>query len=405
MAQSARHKKMDGLLRRAAEDPRVIGLAGGLPAAERFPRRALGASFLRALARPGIPALQYGWPEGALPLRQCIAARLRRRGATVSAEDVIVTNGAQQAITIAAEVSLGRGDAIDVDPQTYPSALATFRSAGLLPSADGRARVRYRMPAISNPRGVGMSAADRRAALAGATYVIEDDAYGELRFAGAPPRPLLAEPDARARIIHVGTFSKSLSPGLRVGYLIVPPPLRDRALRRKQDDDLQANSLSQAVVEDYLAHNDFDRFLQRLRHYYGRRAQRLVAAVRRHLPGWRFEVPEGGFGLWLEADESVDEVRLLERSLAEGVSFDPGSSFCCAPSRSHTQLRLCFSAAPEDALEAGARRLARAWRAARASRRPGWRASPRVARDSPRRATARRRRGEKRGLNGDGDRG
>lgn len=357
-------QSLDELLRAAAANQRVIGLAGGLPCPALFPKRQLTAAFLRALQTRDVPALQYGWPEGFVSLRQHIASRLARRGAQVNPDEIIVTSGAQQAITIAAQLVLRRGAAIGVDAQSYPSALDAFRTLRLHPTASGNARVFYRMPAVSNPGGVTMGEAERRATLARARFVIEDDAYGDLRFQGQAPPPLLAA--SRARVLYVGTFSKTLGPGLRVGFLIVPPRLHTRALRRKADDDLQTNSLSQAVVQEYLAHHDFDAFLRKLRRHYGRRAERLMTAVRRHLPRWTFTPPIGGFALWVSTDRHVDEAAFLRRSVAAGVSFDPGSRFLTEPAARDrpTSLRLCFSAVPETDIDEGVRRLARVWGAA-----------------------------------------
>lgn len=367
---------LDELLRGAAGNPRVIGLAGGLPCPTLFPRRELTAAFLRALQTRDVPALQYAWPEGFPALRGHIAARLARRGVRVEADEIIVTSGAQQAITIAAQLVARRGATIGVDAETYPSALDAFRSLRLLPTTSSQARVLYRMPAVSNPAGSTMGEEERRAALAHARFIIEDDAYGDLRFRAGPPVPLLAT--SRTHVLYVGTFSKTLGPGLRVGFLIVPPRLHARALRRKADDDLQTNSLSQAIVQEYLAQNDFDAFVRKLRRHYHRRADRLMAAVRRYLPAWSFKAPEGGFGLWISTDARVDEATFLRRSIAAGVSFDPGSRFLTegAGRDQPTTLRLCFSAVPEDTIEEGARRLARAWAAVR--------------RRSPRRTGARR---------------
>ena len=200
-------------------------------------------------------------------------------------------------------------------------------------------RARYAMPAVDNPRGLTLPVQDRPALLADGAMVIEDDAYAELRFDGPAPPPLLAE--APNRVLHVGTFSKTLCPGLRIGWLVVPRRLRRRALRIKQGRDLQANSLGQAILEDYLAGSDggravdFDARLARLRRFYRVRATRLARALRQHLPDWRFDVPVGGFAIWIEAPAngrggapvSVDEKTLLRAALAEGVMFDPGSMF------------------------------------------------------------------------------
>src|SRR5262249_26260443 len=163
------------------------------------------------------------WPEGRAELREWIAARLCARGADVGPDDVIVTSGAQQAIAIAAQLALERGDEVGVDAETYPAALDLFRTRGGRPRArwGGATPLFYAMPAIGNPRSRPMGPTARGALLLGALQIIEDDAYAELRFDGRTPRPLLA--DGRARVWHVGSFSKTLCPGLRVGWLVPPP--------------------------------------------------------------------------------------------------------------------------------------------------------------------------------------
>lgn len=352
--------RIDSLQRKAAGDPSVVGLAGGLPTEVQFPRRALGQAFVRALGAQGAPALQYGWPEGSLKLRQWIAGRLQQRGAEVEAGDVLITSGAQQAIAIAAQLLCRAGTRIAVDRETYPAALDLFRTRGARPVV-GRARVHYAMPAVGNPHGASLPVKHRGALLASGAAVIEDDAYAELRFEGPPPRPLLA--DARDRVWHVGTFSKVLCPGLRVGWLVPPPRMRDRALRVKHDLDLQSNGLAQAVLEEFLARDPFDTRVAALRRFYGARAARLASALRRHLPAWRFEPAKGGFAIWVEPDAPFDERALLARAVERGVSFDPGSMFRPGHTSEPPALRLCFSSvARANQLDEGVRRLARTWR-------------------------------------------
>ncbi|HEY0709332.1 MAG TPA: PLP-dependent aminotransferase family protein [Polyangia bacterium] len=351
---------IDQMIRTAAASPRVIGLGGGLPAEAQFPREALAASFLRVLQRQGSPALQYGWPEGQEPLRMWVAQRLQRRGATVDPDDVIITNGAQQAIAIASGLALRKGDVIGVEAESYPAALDLFRSRGLRLGSLRHGRASYVMPGISNPRGRPMPDDQRAALLAQSGAIIEDEAYADLDFAGHTVEPLLVA--APERTYHVGTISKTLCPGLRVGWLVVPRARRERALEIKQTVDLQSNSLAQAIVEDYLSHVDFEARLRVLRRFYRKRASQLAEAVRKALPSWSFSFPEGGFSLWLTTDATVDEKRFFERAIAEGVSFDLGSSFVRRRLPGPTQVRLCFSAEKPGKFVEGARRLARAWR-------------------------------------------
>jgi 2-aminoadipate transaminase len=366
--------RIDAIQRRTAGDPRVIGLAGGLPSEAQFPKRELARSFFRVLEQTGAPALQYGWAEGFESLRELIASRLRARGAPASAGDVIVTSGAQQAIAIALEVICKPGDRVGVAPETYPGALDLLRERRLVPVASATGvRAHYAMPALGNPSGERLDAGARGALLAGGAPVIEDDAYADLRFDGTAPRPLLAE--APTQVFHVGTLSKTLCPGLRIGWLVAPARFRKRALRIKQGSDLQASSLAQAIVEDLLvgppgeAGLDFEARLVRLRRFYRARAAALGRALRLHLPEWGFSEPEGGFSIWAHAacqrptaPPGIDEKALLEAAADEGVMLDPGSIFRASRSVAPMAIRLSFSAAPPASFDEGVRRLARAWR-------------------------------------------
>ena len=360
-------KRIDRLQRIAAAQPSVIALGGGLPADALFPRAKLARAFVRAMREPQASALQYAWPEGRERLREWIAARLRRRGADVTAGDVIVTSGAQQALAIAAQLLIKRGDLVGVDAETYPAALDLLRTRGGKPVArlDG-VRCFYAMPAIGNPHSRAMTDDARRELLASHADIIEDDAYAELRFDGHVPRPLLA--DARARVWHVGTFSKTLCPGLRVGWLVPPPRHHEDALNVKHATDLQSSSLGQTILELFLLDDDFDARLVKARRFYKAHATRLVRAVRRLLPEWRCEDPEGGFALFLRNDEPGDDAVLLEVATAHGVSFDPARIFRPDESSSPLALRLCFSAASGAQLDEAVRRLARAWDAYRRQR-------------------------------------
>ncbi|MES1210158.1 MAG: PLP-dependent aminotransferase family protein, partial [Pseudomonadota bacterium] len=286
--------------------------------------------------------------------------------------DVIITSGAQQAIALALELTARAGDAVGVGAETYPAALDLMRARRLVPVREWRGpRVRYAMPVVHNPRGDALSDAARAELLDAHGAIIEDDAYAELRFDGPPPRPLLA--DAPDRVLHAGTLSKTLSPGLRIGWLVVPRRLRDPALRLKQGTDLQASSLGQAIAEAYLLGDadvpavDWDARLVRLRRFYRRRATLLLRALRAALPDWRFTAPAGGFAIWAEAPAAapvIEELSLLRHAVAEGVAFDPGSTFRPDAAPGPLAVRLCFSAAPAASFDDGARRLARAWRQA-----------------------------------------
>lgn len=196
--------------------------------------------------------------------------------------------------------------------------------------------------------------------------IVEDDAYADLRFSGPPPSPLLAI--VPERVFHVGTFSKVLCPGLRVGWLVVPHHLRQRALEIKQGVDLQASSLSQSIVEDYLVGSesqpgiDLDARLESLRRFYRRRAEVMAKALRRHLPAWSFRFPEGGFALWVDTHVPIEESVFLAAAIRAGVAFDPGSTFRPPGVGSpELSLRLCFSYARLASFDRAVKALTRAW--------------------------------------------
>lgn len=361
---SAVDAKIERLQREGAR-PGIIGLGGGLPNDALFPRRQLCDAFVAAVRGPS--ALQYGWPEGSELLRGWIAERLRARGADVDCEDVIITSGAQQAIALASSVLLEEGARVAVDEESYPAALELFRTHGARPVSILRDAIcAYVMPGVDNPRGRALDDAHREALLATKLPIIADEAYAELRFDGSIERPLLA--DAPDRVFHVGTISKTLAPGLRVGWLVPPRAHRARVLRLKHDGDLQASSLGQSVLESFLEREDFDARLDRARRFYALRAKRMVRALAR-VPGFRFRMPEGGFAVFVETDAEGDDRRFLEIATAHGVSFDPGRMFRPDERSSPISFRVCFSAVAAHQIDEGVRRLARAFDEFRRERR------------------------------------
>lgn len=344
----------------AAARDGMIGLAGGLPAGELVPRDALAAALAEVSAARGPEdALQYGWPEGDAELRAWIAGRLAARGASIDPERVIVTAGAQQALALVGK-ALG-GARIAVGDATYPAAICAFEAAGAVVVERG-GDAAYAITGASNPHGV--ERVDRAALLGGESVIVADEAYAELRFDGRTPRPLCA--DAPDRTWHIGTISKTLCPGLRVGWLVPPPGAHQAVLELKHAADLQTASLSQAALARLLGTIDYDDVVARARRFYAERCARLIEALRRYLPEAAFVEPEGGFSIWVETGEGGDDIALLEAAIEEGVVFDPGSAFRPGAgarggdTERPLALRLSYSnAAPELYVE-GARRLGRA---------------------------------------------
>ncbi len=349
--------RIEALLRAAAASAEIVSFAGGLPAPETFPRRAIARAAREAILEMGTAPLQYDWPEGRRPLREAIAARLRARGADVEADELIITNGAQDAIAIAVE-ALAPVE-VQVDALSYPSALELFRALGGRVTTRAAA-VRYAMPAVSNP--LGRVAGEReREEMLNARFILEDDAYADLGFSTEISPPLCAR--ARDRVFHLGTFSKTLLPGLRVGWLAPPRAWLGRVRETKMRRDLHACGLAQAIVERFLLHGDFDARLARLRAIYSRRCERLcraLAAVAEH-GRVRFAIPRGGFSVWVESELRISDEEWLARALDAGVAFDPGALFAADPDRAQPLcMRLSFSALPEDQIETGVARLAAA---------------------------------------------
>ena len=332
------------LQKQAAERPDVIGLAGGLPANELLPRDAL-AQALVDVTTSRDDSLQYGWPEGTEQVRRWVAERLAARGANVDPDRVIVTAGAQQALAIAGTVLR---TSITVGEAAYPGALEAFRQAGATPVARG-GEVTYLMVGVENPRGIAP-------AQPSGGIVIADEAYTELRFDGQVPRPYLA--DAPERTWHVGTISKTIAPGLRIGWLVPPAADHDAALELKSARDLQTSSLTQAALGRLVQTIDYDDLVGRARRVYAERAARVCSALRAHTP-LVFGDPEGAFSIWARTERAGDEVALLRAALDEGVMVDPGSMFQVEPSECVT-LRVSFSSVPLDRIDEGARRLGRA---------------------------------------------
>ncbi len=351
-------EQISALQKAAAGRPGVIGLAGGLPADELLPREELGRALAHVVTTRD-DALQYGWPEGVVRLRAWIAERLAARGARVDAERVIVTAGAQQALAIAAQVLRDRS--IAVGEATYPGALDAFRGAGVAIEVE-RGDVRYVIAGVTNPHGL---AEDASRALAATCPLIVDEAYAELRFDGTIRRPLIA--DANDRVWHVGTISKTVAPGLRVGWLVPPATHHAAALEHKQATDLQTASVCQAGLARLLQAIDYDAMLAKARAFYRDRAEQLLLGLRRHVPGVRFVEPEGGFSIWVETDDDIDELVFLEAALDAGVMVDPGSAFSPVP-RESLAFRASYSSSGELA-EASKRLEVALTRAARAPRR------------------------------------
>ena len=363
---------------KATMRPGMISLAGGLPAPQSFPAEALRAAFDAVLATEPAQALQYSTTEGHPPLREWIAAQESARGVPTAPEQVLVVSGSQQALDLIGKAMVDEGQPLLVESPTYLGALQAFApfgpalrqlpadEAGLLPQAiDGGlargARLAYVMPSFQNPTGRTLGA-ERRSALAQAArrfdlWLVEDDPYGELWYREAPPASLRLH--APERTLRVGSFSKVLAPGLRLGYVVGPRAAIDLLARLKQATDLHTATLTQHVVARVLRDGLLDVQLPRVRRLYASRAAAMLAALRAHMPdSVRWTEPQGGMFVWLTVPAGVDTLRLLDRAIAAGVAFVPGAPFYADNPRRDT-LRLSFVTVPDETIDRGVAILAR----------------------------------------------
>jgi 2-aminoadipate transaminase len=350
-------------------EPAPIALAAGRPAAELIPHAALAAAAERALRAPAV--WRYAGSLGHPDLRAWVAARLVRRGVAASAEQVLITNGGQHALLLAALAVAAPGTAVAVESPGYPGAHQALAVAGaellVLPADPAQlgALARRRrlalvacMPSAHNPCGGTLSEGQRQR-LAGACTrerltILEDDAYHELWFDDAPPPPLAAR---HRRTLIAGSFSKILAPGLRLGWLAVPEELVGAVTLAMHASALHANGLAQATVWEWLRAEDFEAHLARLRAAYRRRRDALLAALARHWPGAQPERPAGGLFAWLPLPGG-GATALARSALAAGVAVLPGGAFHLAGAPDD-HLRLCFASEPPARLRAATALLAR----------------------------------------------
>jgi 2-aminoadipate transaminase len=359
--------------------PEIISFAGGLPAPELFPVEAVRAAADEVLAHSGREALQYGPSEGFPLLRDWIAEEMQRRGVNVPSAEVLVTNGSQQVLDLAAKLFLNPGDVVLTENPTYLAAIQAFQTfearfvpvptdgQGLIPEAlpglirQHHPKFLYTIPNFQNPTGVTL-AAERRPILARiaadhALPVVEDDPYGRLRYHGNEIPPVKHWDEAGC-VIYASTFSKTIAPGLRLGWLAASAENFSRLLILKQAADLHTSSFDQRVAHAYLTRNDQIAHLARLRRAYGERFAVMDAALRAEMPaGYEWTHPDGGMFLWVTGPAELDGLTLLEQAIKRQVAFVPGRDFFPAEG-GRNYLRLNFSNSPPEQIREGVHRLA-----------------------------------------------
>jgi 2-aminoadipate transaminase len=366
------------------ERPGVVSFAGGLPAPELFDLSGLRDAFAAALTGPAARrALQYSTTEGDPNLRAAVAARLTSRGLCTEPDQLLITSGSQQALTLIATVLLEPGDRVLVEEPSYLAALQCFGLAGavavpvpcdddgLIPDAldeliaEHRPKLLYTIPTFHNPTGRTLPGPRRRALASVAErtglQIIEDDPYGELRYSGGALPSVASLPESGDRVLAVSTLSKIAAPGLRLGWVRAPRMLLRRLTIAKQAADLHSSTIDQAAAAIWLATTDLDGHVARLRDVYGARRDALLAGLAAALPpGSSHNHPGGGMFVWARLPDGWDAEALLPRALEHDVAYVHGAPFFSGPPDRAT-LRLSFTAHPPEEIRAGLQRLAAAF--------------------------------------------
>ncbi|MDD2881426.1 MAG: PLP-dependent aminotransferase family protein [Rhodoferax sp.] len=370
--------------------PGIISFAGGFPDPALFDVQGIAQASAAVLANNPGPVLQYGATEGYQPLREGISTFMANKGASVAADGLIVTTGSQQALDLIGKTMISPGDKVIVEAPTFLATIQCFRLYGAhiigAPiDANGvdvdklealieehRPKLVYLIPTFGNPSGATLSLERRKRILDIAvrtqTLVVEDDPYGELYFDAPPPPSLLAlsdgVPGSRDWLAHCGSFSKILSPGLRVGWMIAPPELLAKATMCKQFSDAHTSNLTQAICAHYLTQNRLNDALAVVRSTYAERARVMADALRRALgDAIEFNQPQGGMFFWARltgnGGQLANAAEFAKRAIDQGVAFVPGAPFY-AHDPDPATLRLSFATADVSKIEEGIARLSRA---------------------------------------------
>ncbi|NQE48348.1 PLP-dependent aminotransferase family protein [Herbaspirillum rubrisubalbicans] len=356
--------------------PDITSFAGGLPSPLTFPVEHMKVAFDRVLSQQGKMALQYGPTDGYLPLREWIAASLSADGAQITPEQVLMVSGSQQGLDLLGKVLIDEGSKVLVETPSYLGALQAFAlygakfesvpsdESGLQPETieaiAGGARMLYSLPNFQNPTGRTLPV-ERRLKLVETCArlglpLIEDDPYGALSYRNAPlPKMLSMNP---AGVIYMGSFSKVLTPGIRLGYVVAPRPLILKMEQAKQATDLHTAQLTQMVVYEAIKDGFLDQHVPTIRKLYGDQCQAMLDALQQYFPAsCSWSKPEGGMFIWVTLPEHIDAGALLNEAVEqEKVAFVPGAPFYANVAQKNT-LRLSFVTVPPEQIRAGVERL------------------------------------------------
>ena len=359
--------------------PEIISFAGGLPAPEFFPIREFGEACKEVLRTHGEEALQYGPTEGYQPLKQFIAEMLSKYGILVETDNIIMTNGSQQALDLIGKLFINPGDCMITSAPTYLGALQAWESyearfCSLSVDGDGIIvddlpailesdhdhKLIYVLPNFHNPAGTTMPLERRERLVEIAReydlVIIEDDPYGELRYEGEYITPIFRL--APERTIYLSTFSKTLTPGIRLAYVVAPKPIITRFVQAKQGADLHTGTFIQMVVNDICQRGFLRQHVKRLRGVYSQRRDMMMDAIAEHWPQeCTYTRPKGGLFLWAQAPEQIKTREFIDKALEMNVAYVPGFAFYPGGVGGDHAMRLNFSYANEELINEGIYRL------------------------------------------------
>ncbi len=353
----------------------VISFAGGIPSPELFPTEEWNGLLSDIMTNKGKGALVYGVTEGYAPLIELVTERLKKDNVPHDFDQVVITTGAQQAIDLTCKSLVNDGEGIIVEEPSFIGSLNSFRSYnaklfGVEMADDGidtdkveeilkkeNIKLIYTIPTFQNPTGVTQSLEKRKKLLELAEkydcYIIEDNPYGELRFTGEPV-PAIKSMDDNGRVIYVGSFSKTLAPGIRVGFVCCHKDIMDRIVVVKQVNDVHTTLMMQMLVTDYITKYDFDAHIEKGCALYGEKCAVMLSAIEKYFPDCvKYTKPEGGIFLWCTLPEGVDAKPIFEKAVEHKVAFVPGSTCMVDLEAPCNCFRLNYSTASNEDIEKG----------------------------------------------------
>ena len=362
-------------------DPEIISLAGGNPASELFPADELSKIAGKVLMTSPTLALQYGTTDGYPAMRECARKRAEKVNSVSENDTILIMTGANQGIDLTTKAVINKGDQIVVESPSFIGSLNAFRTyeaelLGVKVESDGmnmedleetlknndRVKMIYTIPTFHNPTGTTMSLEKRKRMLELASkydvLILEDNPYGDLRFAGEEV-PTLKSMDTEGRVVYVGSFSKILSPGMRLGYVVAPSELAEKIEMLKQVNDVHTPMITQLMCVEFMKKYNIDKYIAKNRELYGKKCAKMVEAMEKYFPKGKVKwvVPEGGIFLWCECPGIEDISPVVDKCLEKKVAIVPGSNFATDIYAPSNMFRLNYSSATLENIEEGVRRL------------------------------------------------